>query len=447
MGIDRTNRVKQSSSLIDRIRKSQASLRGRKSKIFRDDIDFEIYRPKAGKHIIDIIPYKAGENDNVVDPGDDTYTFAYISHRIGVNNGIEVICPGMYDKPCPVCEMVNGMDWDTEEDLIKQYKAKKRNLYNVVVHTSKEEKAKGIQVFDVPNFYFESQIVEIAIVAARDGEDETIIDFAHTKKGKSIRWTIKAGKPFDEWKGYAFLDRNYKIDKEIVRQAYCLDELVVIKSYDEIKKILDGHLEEESQEENITQQKEDKKINFSEILRKLADIEDLEELEDLVDDYDLEDHGFKGVDSDNSFEEEKAKLKSFLNKDSKPDDVEAGGFPKDEILAKIKEAEDNDDLIDIVDDYDLEDHGFEEIDEDKDFKDEKKRLRKWTKDFTFIKEYNSDDNKQIETKDLEDMSFEDLKTFSQTPRFSNRIDLEDYEEDDRNELIEDMKNVIDDIPF
>lgn len=433
MGINRDNRTRQSTSLIDRIRKSQASLKGKRSKIFKDDVDIEIYRPKAGKHIIDVIPYAAGDNDVVSSQGEETYTFAYESHRIGANNGVEVICPGMFDKPCPVCEMVSSMDWDTEEDLIRQYKSRKRNLYNVIVHTSKEEKAKGIQVFDAANFYFESQIVEIAVVAARDGEEETIIDFAHPKKGKSIRWTIKSGNPFDEWKGHAFLDRNYKIDKDILRQAYCLDELIVIKSYNEIKKILDGVLEEEN---NSTSKEEEENINFSEIIRKLEDVEDMEELIDLVDDYDLDEHDFEGIDEDNPFEEEKAKLNAYLGNDTKS--FSTNIFDKEEVLAELKEVKDFKALRKFIKLYDEIDFS---IDKENKFLKEKSKLRKYIKGLEINKP------EIINSDDLVDMSFEELIEIAQTDQFADRLDIEDYTEEDIEELVDDLKDIIDDIPF
>lgn len=399
MSLDRSKRMTASEAIIARIKKSRAMAGGRRSAIFRDDFDGNIYKPDYGLHLIDIILYLAGDKDPDCPKGQETYTFTYFMHNTGPAK-TQVICPTMYKKPCPICEMLSTLTKGVKEDekIYQLYKMKKRNLYNVVVHDSKEERRKGVQVFDESDWYFESNLRAIAIQAAREGGEEKIVDFTDEEKGKSIQFeNIKKSSKdsFDIWKGHSFQDRDYKIDDKIKKQVYCLDQIVKVLSYEEIKSILDGSLpgaadynyEDDNQSSNSSTSQDTEEVDFQAVMNKvLSEAEDADDLEDISDDHKLEEYGFEGIDTDNDFDSEKEKIIAFLAKMMKPasnaTSSENSGFDKEEILSKIKAAEDHNKLDDIVDDYNLDDLGFEDIDDDKDFSEERKRLKKWVKSYT-----------------------------------------------------------------
>lgn len=506
MGSDlrnRMNRDTKSSALIRRMKKSMDTLKGKKSAIFKTDIDLEIFRPKSGEHVVDIIPYKAGKNDTFCDPGEETYTFSYKHHRIGPG-GQDIICPSMYGKPCPACEYGNEL-YKNGDDESKKFYARTRHLYNIVCRSSSEEKAKGVQVWDVSSFYFEEKLLAIAKIPALDGEPEKIIDFADPKRGKSVKFKIVGAaskNDFDEYLGHGFIDRRYQIDKDVLREAKTLDELVVILSYNEIKKILDGVISTKSENEE-----ESKKLDKEKLLEEVNGIDDIIDLDDFADDNGLELYGFEPIDTHLDFEAEKARLIDFLGggksrSESKDDDSANDGINVDELLQALKKVEDMADLEEFCYDNNLESLGFDDINEDELFKDELKRTEKFLKNLgkeeksenskkskddllnelktiddpkqlkAFIKEnlqgFKPDRkqplNKQkFETKKfiksmeekgttyfdtVERMNFEDLVEFVKGNDHLNHVlDIEYYDPEDIAELLLDIKQNWDDIPF
>lgn len=381
--------MKQASSLINRMKQSKQLVDGKKSAIFNPDIDIQIYKPRRGKHIFDVVPYYAGKFDTQVKPGVETYTYYYKSHRIGVNK-TEVICPRLYGNPCPQCEELDSMNYDDNPDYFKDYGAKNRGLYNIIVLNSREEKAKGIQVFDQPHFFFEEKILSQACEPSLDGGPDKWIDFADIKNGKTIQLEIAEGGKFDQWLGHKFRDRQYPLDKSLRDKAFKLDEIVIFKTYDEIRELMDsgvsGGSYNGSQVSNQASQPNHNKLNFSEIISAINDqVSDNDELEDLVNFYDLDDIGFPGINFNNDFEVERKRLIQFLeSKESKPDHYKTEGgtlhIDAEALKTKLRDVKGFSDLLDLIADCDFESYGFEAIDPDKPFLQEKQRLRKWIKD-------------------------------------------------------------------
>ncbi|GAH12103.1 unnamed protein product, partial [marine sediment metagenome] len=136
----------------------------------QDELDIPIWRPKDGSHIVDVIPYDAGEYDPLVDAGDPTYTYEYWVHtNVGANNSM-FLCPTeMFNDPCPICEHRQKLKEDGADDEVwSKLFPKRRNLYNIVCY-DRGESDKGIQVWDVSFHYFEKLVMAISKKQDRRG--------------------------------------------------------------------------------------------------------------------------------------------------------------------------------------------------------------------------------------------------------------------------------------
>lgn len=245
----------------------------------------KMWKPNNGEHIIDIIPYEAGKLDRDVGEGDPTYTLEVHVHR-GVGAGEEwFVCPQeMANKPCPICEHRKKLrDQGADKEQWKQLFPKKRNLYNIVCYDSREERKKGVQVWDVPYFYFEKSLLAIAKKPQRAGSKgiDPFVPFSDPDDGKSIAFTIEKAKSQDDYPsyvGHAFEDRDYAIEDEILDQAVCLDELVIIEDYDTIDKAYWG--------ESGGKEKAGRRGGKKKKAKAEADVEDLRNMLDEVQDLD-----------------------------------------------------------------------------------------------------------------------------------------------------------------
>jgi hypothetical protein len=428
----RKARLMQGDGLKKRIKTSQQKSKGRRSNIFPDNKHIDLWFPKDGPHIVDIIPYLAGKSDPATDEGSPTYTFEYQAHtRVGPANKT-YICPTMYNKPCPICEHRQRLR-DKDDERYKRYFPKTRNLYNIVCHDDKQESRRGVQVWDVPWFYFEKHLMAISRKPSRDGSEDVTINFAHPENGKSITFSIEPPKSKDDYAsyvGHAFDDRNYNIDDKLLDQCITLDEIVVIASYEEIRDAFYGEDAKEHPDNQRDNDGEgDNTVDYASLLEELEDIDEIDELEDFVDDNSLEDSDF---DEDGDFNTEKSKVKKYLKKQSKnqssrESDKEEPIISTDELhgfsWVKLKKFIKNENI-----DIDLEDYTKDDIEEVKD------------KVWGLIGGDNTDSGKKQTSKyseeDIEEMSWVKLKKLVKKEDLN--IDIEDYDRDDIEDLKEDI---------
>ena len=72
---------------------------------FKDDADIVKWKCEKGQHIIDIIPYRAGENVPHRAAGKMQYVLdLWIHTNVGVTEDRVVCLSRNYKKPCPICE-------------------------------------------------------------------------------------------------------------------------------------------------------------------------------------------------------------------------------------------------------------------------------------------------------------------------------------------------------
>lgn len=280
----------QKDKLMNRMKKSQQEAEGGRG-VIKQSADVTLWRPKDGPHIIDIVPYEVGKyNVDGDEPGEVHYTFRYFVHtRVGPANAW-VICPlKTWGKDCPICEerqrlIDKGADWDK---IIKPLFPRERYIYNIVCYDRGQER-KGVQIWDVSNHYFQKHIITLSKKPARGGRSEKNILFFDEEEGKSISFTIEppqSKEDYAEYVGHAFEEREDPITDEILDSAHCLDEIVVILSYDEIAKMSAGRSGTTKVDGSDDHQPG---VDYDDLLDELDDIDDYDDLVDFCEDNDID---------------------------------------------------------------------------------------------------------------------------------------------------------------
>ena len=221
----------------------------------------ELFSPKKGISLIDIIPYKVSIKNHPDDiPAGDLWYRRKIFVHFGI--GIEeksYICPlktpGI-GKKCPICENRAQLlkdDPEGNKEVLAQLKPKQRELYNVI---NLEEEDKGVQLWDMSYHLFGKKLEE----DLKTG-DEDWVGFADLKSGFSlkIRFSAKTvgGFGFVEATRIDFQSRE-DYDKAVLDDTIDIDAMLDVLSYEELEKRLLG-IEEQSGDEKKEQSTASKK--------------------------------------------------------------------------------------------------------------------------------------------------------------------------------------------
>lgn len=302
-----SKKKKKTSGLKDQFRRDsfrkrmKAGKRRRQNKsFFRSDVDIPFWKCDEGPHVIDIVPYLAGPNDPDTEEGEGTYVLEVYVHRdVGNIEGQMVICPSeTFGDRCPICEHRKKLtrEGDADEDLLNELRPSRypRSIYNIVCYDSRREEEKGVQVWHTSNYLFEQHLQKLAEGPRRRGssEPDSYVYFAHPTEGKSISFTTEGKKMNLKHMGLQFVERDYDIDDELLEQAFTLDDLIEVPTYEEIYKMYWGEEggadeeedeyddEEEDEEEEERPARRRKSKSKSKPKRRRPEPEDEEEDED-----------------------------------------------------------------------------------------------------------------------------------------------------------------------
>jgi gp32 DNA binding protein like len=237
--------------------------------IFKKDIQVQFWVPKAGVHVIDIVPFIVGDKMPIeagVKEGDLAYVLdIWVHRRVGVNDAQFVCMAKNYNLRCPICEHQRELKKEDEydADLVKSLYPSRRVVYNILCYDSDEELKKDIQVFEIAHWYMEKHLVPLAL----DNRTKQFLPFADPFNGKSIQFECKqttfeikkADGKSDKGKGmdffaHKFLDRDYELADEYLNMAHQLDQLVHLPEYEEVYESYWGEapVKEESKETTTT---------------------------------------------------------------------------------------------------------------------------------------------------------------------------------------------------
>lgn len=332
---NRSKRKFQSKKLEKRIKTSRERSKGGGKNIIQDTIEVQIWRPKDGSHIVDIIPYFAGKHDPNLEKGEPAYSYEYWAHtNVGPGNAM-LLCPAeMFGDPCPICEDRQKLrDKGVDDDKWKLLFPKRRNLYNVVSYDKGEQK-KGVQVWDVSWHYFEKHVLAITKKVDRRTGKEKFVNFPDPVKGKSVLFDIEPAKSKEDYPkflGHSFDKRGYEIEDEILDSTFVLDEIVYRPDYEEISKAYWGSKGKESE----TSEEEDEKME--ELIEELEDIDDKDDLKEFIEENDLNVKIKKWKDIDGAKEKVLDAIKESFDSEDEDDDDDDDDDDSDYTVEDIEE--------------------------------------------------------------------------------------------------------------
>ena len=215
------------------------------SRHFDTGFDIPFWRPgttKGKPHIIDVIPFIAGPNfptkaSRPVAEGDWVYVLKlHVHKKVGPGKSV-VVCPAKnYGNPCPICEdieeqILQGVEY---EDI--PYASKIQCTYNVLVMDDSETESKGVQVWDV-SWAYSAKCIDPLMQSRAGG----YIPFADPDRtlGRSIAFEVGSDK-YKKITGHRFELRDYDIPQEILDEAFPLDTMIKIYTYQELAVIMWG---------------------------------------------------------------------------------------------------------------------------------------------------------------------------------------------------------------
>ena len=228
--------------LKDRLKEDQEQRESGGKGVFKSGTGVNFWNPQGGDHIVDIIPYVAGANHSSVDEGDPAYVLKLAVHYgIGPTEDKSYVCLAeTFGKPCPICmHRAQLKNEGADDDVWKALYPKRRTIYNIYCWDSQAEEDKGVQVWEVADFYFQKHLDTLAKGPRRPGRGdyERRINFIDPDDGKSISFTIKPPRSkndFAEYIGHRFDDRDYVISDEMLESTHVLEDLIVIPTFEEV---------------------------------------------------------------------------------------------------------------------------------------------------------------------------------------------------------------------
>jgi len=269
--------------------------------------------PKS-KVKIDILPYlvtdpKHPDPDATV--GEPWYCRPYKVHRgIGPNND-SIVCPTSIGQKCPICEyraqrLKDGAD--SQDDEIKALKPSRRNLY-VVVPLNVDGYEKKPHIWDISQFLFQDMLNEEIL------EDEDYEIFPDLEEGLTLQLrfseeTFMKNK-FAKINRIDFIEREEQYGEDYIKNVPNLDEILQIKSYEEVYAFFfEVPVESEEEEDEEEEKPKRKKKSFSSMREDEEFMKEEEEEEgddDEDDEDDIEEEEEDDIEEEEEEEEEKPK--------------------------------------------------------------------------------------------------------------------------------------------
>jgi hypothetical protein len=195
-----------------------------------------IWKCSEGEHSLDFIPYIAGPNDPNTKEGEWTYNLDVFVHRgVGVNED-EYLCLNLnYGKPCPICEYQAKLQREEnfDEEEVRSLRPTRRVIYNIWCHDNNKEENRGVLVFNSSQYRFAAPLTE----QSKKKKGGGYIYFADPDEGKIVSFRrVGMGPRNTQFLAFSFEDREEPIPDEILDQAICLDRMLHIPTYEEVKR-------------------------------------------------------------------------------------------------------------------------------------------------------------------------------------------------------------------
>ncbi len=265
---------------------------------------------------VDIIPYVVGKGNPRADKGVDYWERTFYIHRnVGPNNDW-VVCPARTTKKkCPICEFVNTLreDEDGNETLIKALNTSRRMIMNVI-DMSEDKGDRPVRVMETSHAYF-GKAMDEALTSAYEDDEDNMDGFCDAVDGNYLKMVVEKGYL---GKGYSveridFKSRKEDLDDEILDAAVCLDDILIIKDYDDLKELL---LQDDSDDDEDEPKSKKKKRKS----RKKKDEEDSEFDDEDEDEEEEEDEDEDEDEDDSEFDEDEDEDDSEFDDDDEEEE-------------------------------------------------------------------------------------------------------------------------------
>jgi len=324
----------------------------------------KLFSLKSDKAVrLDILPYIVGKGNPWADEGTLHYERTFWVHRgIGVDQSSYICLRKTCNEKCPVCEYRAKLskDPDADEDLIKDLAPKERQLFNVI---DTRDRDKGVQLWDI-SFHLFGKSLDARIRNA--DEDDGYENFAELEDGFTLKLGIEEGHygkiSFYSVETIDFKPRKEDYDEDILEEVYCLDELLNIIPYKELKQIL-LQTEDDDDDENEPKSKKGKKGKKGKSKKQKKDDDEFED----------DDEEFEDEDDDEEFEDDD---EEFEDDDEEFEDSDDDEEFEDEDDDEFEDEDDGEEFEDDDDDEEFEDDDDEDEDEPKSKKGKKGKSKK-----------------------------------------------------------------------
>lgn len=198
-----------------------------------DNVEF--WAPdNEGPFTFDIIPYGVTDSNNLDEvPADEEWyrKLLLVHYNVGPSKK-KVVCPRTVGRACPICEAVREAYDSGNDEEAKIIKAKEKGLMNIVLEGEDE-----IKLFLSSTFLFGKPL-------EREAAYSDIYNFASPTDGLSIKVRFEeksiGTNSYYETERIDFVERDNQFDEAIVNEAYPLDDIIRVLSYEELEKALYG---------------------------------------------------------------------------------------------------------------------------------------------------------------------------------------------------------------
>ena len=234
-----------------RRRAEQASSGGGDFSCFTIPEGLDLWKPKAGVVKLDIVGFEAGIGNPYADEGELHFERTYYMHpRVGGESGKAYCCPRrMQDRKCPICEeqAIMSQDPDADDQTRKSLLPKQRQLFLIRDHADKD---KGLHLWEI-SFHLFGKLLDSRIKNS-DEEDGFEFFYYPDTDGMTVKITFEEEtNPFGkhiEAKHIDFVPRKEDLPDEIANHGICLDSILKIPSYKELRSVF-LQIEEEGDEQ------------------------------------------------------------------------------------------------------------------------------------------------------------------------------------------------------
>lgn len=225
---------------------------GKFRSIFENKIPLEKrFKCGEGDHSLDFVPYLAGKHDPHVKEGNRQYCLdLWIHRKVGVSEDDFVCLKRNGWGECPICDYQAHLkkEGETDEAIIKSLNPTRRCIYNVWCHDTPKEEAKGVQIWDVSQYAFDSLLSEQA--KKKKGGGYIYFSNSDAEEGKTVSFRRTGMGPTNtKYVAFSFEDRESALPDEIIDQSQCLDDLIHIPSYDEVYEAFFGQTRDGKKDE------------------------------------------------------------------------------------------------------------------------------------------------------------------------------------------------------